>query len=79
MLLMQTRRRFLKALSTAGAVSVAGAPQVLAAGEALETTAVRLVNDTSICIAPEYMAEELLRVEGLTDIRYCAAGGTSGG
>ena len=30
----------------------------------------RLVNDGSICIAPEYAAEELLRAEGFTDIRY---------
>ena len=51
------------------------APHVLAAAEALETTTVRLVNDTSICIAPEYMAEELLRAEGFTDIRYVEAPG----
>jgi NitT/TauT family transport system substrate-binding protein len=31
---------------------------------------VRLVNDGSICIAPEYAAKELLRAEGFTDIRY---------
>ena len=28
------------------------------------------MNDFSICIAPEYVAEELLRAEGFTDIRY---------
>jgi NitT/TauT family transport system substrate-binding protein len=70
-----TRRRLLKALSAAGAVGITGAPQVLAAAEALETTTVRLVNDRSICIAPEYMAEELLRAEGFTDIRYVEAPG----
>jgi NitT/TauT family transport system substrate-binding protein len=64
-----TRRRLLKALCAAGAVGITGAP-VLAGAEALETTTLRLVNDRSICIAPEYMAEELLRVEGFTDIRY---------
>jgi len=28
------------------------------------------VNDSSVCIAPEYVAEDLLRAEGFTDIRY---------
>ena len=37
---------------------------------------VRLVNDRSICIAPEYVAEELLRAEGFTDIRYDEAPGS---
>src|SRR5215470_10423449 len=71
-----TRRRFLKTLSVAGALSITTAPHVLTAAEALETTTVRLVNDTSICIAPEYMAEELLRAEGFTDIRYIEAPGS---
>jgi len=39
----------------------------------LETTAVRLVRDPGICLAPQYAAEELLRAEGLTDIRYLEA------
>jgi NitT/TauT family transport system substrate-binding protein len=65
-----TRRRLLTALSAAGAVGITGAPHVLTAAEGLETTSVRLVNDGSICIAPEYVAEELLRAEGFTDIRY---------
>jgi NitT/TauT family transport system substrate-binding protein len=42
----------------------------------LETTSVRLVNDRSICIAPEYVADELLRAEGFTDIRYVEAPGS---
>jgi NitT/TauT family transport system substrate-binding protein len=58
-----------------GAVGLAGAPYVPAAAEGLETTTVRLVNDTSICIAPEYVAEEFLRAEGFTDIRYIEAPG----
>jgi NitT/TauT family transport system substrate-binding protein len=70
MAMMQTRRRFLTALSSAGAASLVRAPRVLAAEGPLETTTLRLVNDGSICIAPEYAAEELLRAEGFTDIRY---------
>ena len=37
---------------------------------ALETTTVRIVNDGSIYIAPLFAAEELLRAEGFTDVRY---------
>ena len=41
-----------------------------AAEEPLETTSVRLLQGTPICGAPVYVAEELLRAEGFTDIRY---------
>src|SRR5712671_1335412 len=68
--MMQTRRRFLSTVPLASAAGLLGALPSLAAEGALETTTVRLVNDGSICIAPEYAAEELLRVEGFTDIRY---------
>jgi NitT/TauT family transport system substrate-binding protein len=67
---MPTRRRFVATLSLAGAAGLVRIPPVLAAEGPLETTTVRLVNDGSICIAPEYAAEELLRAEGFTDIRY---------
>src|SRR5690348_6852483 len=69
----QTRRRFLTTLSLAGAAGLARAPRVRAGEGVLETTAVRLVRDPGICLAPQYAAEELLRVEGLTDIRYLEA------
>jgi NitT/TauT family transport system substrate-binding protein len=42
----------------------------LAADPPLETTTVRLVRSPTICVAPQYVAEELLRAEGFTDIRY---------
>ena len=68
---MQTRRRFLTTLSLAGAASLARTPRAPAAEEgALETTSVRLGKIGSICIAPQHIAEELLRAEGFTDIRY---------
>jgi NitT/TauT family transport system substrate-binding protein len=41
-----------------------------AAEPALETTKLRLVRTTSICQAPQYVAEELLSGEGFTDIQY---------
>jgi NitT/TauT family transport system substrate-binding protein len=65
-----TRRRFLTGLSLAGAAGLLRARPAPAAEGSLETTTVRLVNDSSVCIAPEYVAEDLLRAEGFTDIRY---------
>jgi NitT/TauT family transport system substrate-binding protein len=65
-----TRRRLLKALSAAGAVGITSAPPLLAAEGALETTSVRLSKGPGICVSPQYIAEELLRAEGFTDIRY---------
>ena len=65
-----TRRRFLTTLSVAGAAGLVHVPRTLAAEGALETTTVRLPKSPSICVAPEDVAEELLRAEGFTDIRY---------
>jgi NitT/TauT family transport system substrate-binding protein len=66
----QTRRRFLAGLSLAGAASLIRVPPGLAAEGALETTTVRLSKNAGICPAPQYVAEELLRAEGFTEIRY---------
>ena len=68
--MMQTRRRLLTTLALAGAAALLRAAPTRAAEGDLETTTVRLVNDDSVCIAPEYVAEDLLRAEGFTDIRY---------
>ena len=35
-----------------------------------ETTTIRLAKIPGICIAPQYVAEELLRSEGFTNIQY---------
>jgi NitT/TauT family transport system substrate-binding protein len=43
---------------------------VLVAEGALETTTVRIGRNPGICVAPQYIAEELLRAEGFTDVRY---------
>jgi NitT/TauT family transport system substrate-binding protein len=45
-------------------------PQAIGAEGSLETTTVRISKDLSICEAPLYVAAELLRAEGFTDIRY---------
>jgi NitT/TauT family transport system substrate-binding protein len=69
----QTRRRFLETLSLAGAAAVARVPPAHAVEERLETTSLHLMRIPAICWAPEYIADELLRAEGFTDIRYIDA------
>jgi NitT/TauT family transport system substrate-binding protein len=66
----QTRRQFLTTLSLAGAAGFVSPMGAMAGEEPLETTAIRLPKTPAICIAPSYAAEELLRAEGFTDIRY---------
>jgi NitT/TauT family transport system substrate-binding protein len=73
----QTRRRFLTALSSAGAAGFIGGVNSLAQGGRLETTSVRLGQDPSICLAPWIVANELLRADGFTDVRYIDVGGES--
>jgi NitT/TauT family transport system substrate-binding protein len=69
MYLTQTRRRFLTALSAVSAAGLVRPPPALAAEGPLETNTVRLENP-ALCVASLYVAEELLRAEGFTDIRY---------
>src|SRR6516225_199427 len=66
----QSRRRFLTALSLAGAAGLVQPRRIFAAENALETTTVRIADLPGICIAPQYVAEELLRAEGFADVRY---------
>ncbi len=68
--MIQNRRRFLASLSAAGAAGVLGARGALADEGPPEVTTIRIFRDPSICIAPAYISEELLRAEGFTDIRY---------
>jgi NitT/TauT family transport system substrate-binding protein len=70
MQIMQGRRRFLATLSLAGAAGLVGAPRTLRAEPPPETTTIRLAKIPGICLAPQYAAEELLRAEGFSDIRY---------
>jgi NitT/TauT family transport system substrate-binding protein len=71
MQIMQSRRRFLTCASLAGAAGLLGAPRSLHAEPPPETTTVRLAKVSPFtCLAPMYVAEELLRSEGITDVRY---------
>jgi NitT/TauT family transport system substrate-binding protein len=68
----QTRRSFLTTLSSAGVVGLVRARDSYAQEAPPETTTVRLGKIYGICIAPQYVAEDLLRAEGFTDVRYVA-------
>jgi NitT/TauT family transport system substrate-binding protein len=64
------RRRFLATLSSAGAAGVICATNSVAEEAPPETTTIRLAKNPSLCIAPQYVAEELLRAEGFADVHY---------
>lgn len=70
MSMKQSRRRFFTGVSLAGAAGLLGAWPTRAAQPGLETTSVRIASVDGICIAPQYVAEELLRAGGCTDVRY---------
>lgn len=66
------RREFVKGLSAlAGSAGLLGYDLTPAAAEPPpETTRISLIDDTTICIAPVFVAEALLKSEGFTDVRY---------
>ena len=65
------RRSFLKTLAIAGAAGISGIRPALAAAEPPpETTRLRLGKLSSLCVAPQYVAHELLLAEGFKDIEY---------
>src|SRR5271169_3208448 len=70
MTIIQTRRRFLTMTALAGAAGLLPPRRAQAAEPALETTSVRLGRFPSICFAPQYVCEALLRADGFTDVRY---------
>ena len=66
-----TRREFVRTAALAGTGSLWGfRSESLAAEPALETTTLRIVQTTGTCFAPQYLAEDLLRAEGFSDVQY---------
>src|SRR5262245_29450199 len=66
-----SRRQFLEGLTLAGTAGLLGVhPRPVAAEPPPETTRIRLVRIPSICQAPQYVAEALLRTEGFTEVHY---------
>jgi len=56
-------------MSLAGAAGLLHMPPAPAVEEALETPTVRL-QKVGLCVAPVYIADDSLRAEGFTDVRY---------
>jgi NitT/TauT family transport system substrate-binding protein len=65
----QTRRRLLATLSSATAVGLFGG-NVPAQEAPPEITTLRLTKVPGICVAPQYVAEELLKAEGFSEVQY---------
>jgi NitT/TauT family transport system substrate-binding protein len=74
MKVIQTRRCFLAALGSASAASLIDVPAAPAQQAPPETTTIRICRITGVCVAPLYVAEEMLRAEGFTDIQYVDTG-----
>ncbi len=70
-----TRRKFVSGLTLAGTAGLLGVRSADAAEPPPETTRLRIVRDPSICVAPQYVAEELLKTEGFTRVEYVALEG----
>lgn len=67
---MIKRRAFLKSAMAAGTGALFTTSRARAAEAPPETTRVRLFKFPGTCLAPQYIAEELLRTEGFTDVQY---------
>jgi NitT/TauT family transport system substrate-binding protein len=78
MAITHTRRRFVTnaavagaaGFATLGAISRSGGGKSFAAEPPPEISLIRIERDPGICIAPVFVAEELLRAEGFADVRY---------
>src|SRR3954470_9195764 len=70
MQMLRSRRSFLASLSLAGAASLLDRGDSLAQERPPEITTVRIPTGSLICNAPTYIADELLRAEGFTDIQH---------
>jgi hypothetical protein len=65
-----TRRRFLGSAFSLGAASVLGMPGTAAADAPPETKRIRLVLTEDICMAPQFLSAEMLRLEGFAQVEY---------
>ena len=68
-----TRREALAYLGAAGAAAgLSLVPRVADAEPPPETTTVRLLDHPIQCLAPQYVAVDFLKAEGITDVRFVA-------
>ena len=64
------RRHFMGGIAAAAGGSLLHPASISAAEGAPETTSVTLAKTPALCTAPQFIAEQLLRAEGFTEIRY---------
>src|SRR5262245_38781630 len=70
------RREFVGGLTLAGAAGLLGVGSDTASAEPPpETTRLRLIRTPATCVAPQFIAEELLQAEGFTDVQYIQRAG----
>jgi NitT/TauT family transport system substrate-binding protein len=66
-----SRRQFLGGLTLAGTAGFLGLPsEPVAAEPPPEITKLTLAQISGLCVAPQYVAEELLQGEGFTEVQY---------
>ncbi len=70
----RNRRHFLAYASAVGAAALLGLPRTAAAEPPPEVTKIRLFHSPAICLAPQYLAEELLHLEGFSEVEYVKGG-----
>jgi len=68
---MHTRRELIRRATLAGATALFGLrPGVVDAEPPVETAKLRLINVPAACLAPQFVAEDLLKAEGFTTVDY---------
>jgi NitT/TauT family transport system substrate-binding protein len=73
-----SRRQFVGGLSMAGSAGLLGLrPDLACAEPPPETTTLRFLKVPAVCNAPQVIAGELLKGEGLTDVQYVEFKGTT--
>ena len=70
-----SRRRFLANASAVGAIPLLGLPRMAAAEPPPEIRKIRLLNAPIICVSPQFLAEELLHLEGFSEVEYVSVEG----
>ncbi len=65
-----TRRHFLTGAGALSVTSLLGLPQTASADPPPEITRVTIANTPALCFAPQFVAEELLRFEGFSEVEY---------
>jgi NitT/TauT family transport system substrate-binding protein len=65
-----SRRTFLANAAAMGVASLFAIPRPAVAEPPPEVRKIRIVHSPAICLSPQYLAEELLRLEGFSEIEY---------